>query len=225
MGNVPFNTWGAGRSIEYWITWDKCQTHALFIFILFENSKSSSFFTIHITQNERLSESCQNCCQHWQLCVVTLKVVKVVNTDNLTMQIWYHEASCSVVNVVTMTSLTVKKFSLSIWQFIVIVTSDNCDVVTNKKPIIVIVTTLTTLTLLQPCCTTNIHKMQGCHKVVNALSPIDNYRVVRVVTGTVSVLATLQNLGLRNRARGLGLGCPWPKVATQGHPALEDQKV
>ena len=34
------------------------------------------------------------------------------------------------------------------------------------------------------------HKTQGCHKVVNALSPIDNYRVVRVVTGTVSVLVS-----------------------------------
>ena len=28
-----------------------------------------------------------------------------------------------------------------------------------------------------------------------------------------------KKIGLRNRARGLGLGCPRPSVAAQGHPA------
>ncbi len=49
--------------------------------------------------------------------VVTLKVVKVVSSDNekvvnLTPQIWYHVVGRSVVNVVTMTTLAVEKLSM-----------------------------------------------------------------------------------------------------------------
>ncbi len=46
--------------------------------------------------------------------VVNIKDVKVVTSDkprdvDLTTQNWYHKVSCSAVNVVIMTSLTVKK--------------------------------------------------------------------------------------------------------------------
>ncbi len=39
----------------------------------------------------------------------------------------------------------------------------------------------------------------------------------------IMVLVARWAWGLRNRARGLGLGCPWPKVATEGHPARGPQ--
>ena len=38
-------------------------------------------------------------------------------------------------------------------------------------------------------------------------------------------LKNSSNLDLRNKALGLGLGCPRPKVAAQGHPARGPQAL